>query len=678
MGGGTSRQEPDFAPPKPVRETKVDLKDHERWRDDKNFEDDGTLVFNERPEYQELRNMLDETIGRHFLGEFAEKEHSAELFRAWFDIEEYRAVPTPDYRRCEARHIYNKYIREGAPEQLGHLTSDIVQNFKKVIVDEKCANITEFSFTGLQHTLFRELVENTYARFKASEAYKMYKKEKRDSYNQVLVDDFEYLKLLGQGGFGKVCCVRKISTGKFYAMKIIKKKGLVDMHKGRGDRAQQLEKMNIERNVIARARFPFIVTMDYAFQTESSLMLAMELVPGGDLESYMRTCPNKRLTEAEMLMVGAEVALALRHLHSLNYLYRDLKPENVLLTVKGHCKLADMGLVARINDAERGGKDKTVKRVNLTTEDVRHGDIEDLEKPIGRRRTLCGTFGYRAPELLVVGVPDKTKRQEYAERIANEGDTLQQDIDKSVEVLELGEGYGASVDWWSLGALVFELVSGTKYFDACSGNDICQFDSEEAELRIISKRAKKKKKDAGITLPHQKMKKKIAEQLSPNCRNFIDELLHMNPAMRLGVVSDTAKSLLDHPFINQLDVLALLRGELASPLDLARIKTKGQSLFSGKKAQFASFSDLDGDVVTSAELAEEFGLQKNTSSEDVDFKKYFRRWNYVSKHALRAEFNAQKAIISEAHRRMNLGWDATFLPDFSLVAPTENENTSSK
>ena len=496
MGSGMSNQAPQENEPDNDKSS-FKVADHERWRNDKEFEADGTLVFSERPEYQELRNMLDEPIGRRHLGTFAEKEHSEEMFRAWFEIEDFRTIPTPDYRRCEARHIYNKYIRDGAVKQLGNLTAATVEKFKKLIVDEKCANLKPVSFTALQHVIFRELVENTFLRFKKSDAFAAYKSEKEKTYNRVHTDDFVYLKMLGEGAFGKVVCVRKKSTGKYYAMKILDKEGLVSLHDGmKGTKAEKLERINVERNVIARSRFPFIVTMDYAFQNDKSLMLAMELLVGGDLTGYLKSAPNKRLSEDEVRLISAEIALALRHLHCLNYVYRDLKPDNVLLTGDGHVKLADMGLVARIDEDEMGGKDKTMKRNMMSLADNREFggqsmlSVEKMETPVGRRKSLCGTFGFRAPEQLILGIKEEKERSRLAAAIA-EDFALDDSNVPSVD-LHLGEGYGSSVDWWALGCVVFEMIGGRRWILA--QGDVPLSDAPQHELVCIMDTSGNKKK----------------------------------------------------------------------------------------------------------------------------------------------------------------------------------------
>ncbi|ESO84964.1 hypothetical protein LOTGIDRAFT_236015 [Lottia gigantea] len=148
--------------------------------------------------------------------------------------------------------------------------------------------------------------------------------------------DFELLKVLGQGSFGKVFLVRKINgddNGTLYAMKVLKKATL---------KVQDRKRTKMERDILADVSHPFIVELHYAFQTEGKLYLILEFLRGGDL--FTRLSKEVMFTEEDVKFYLAELALALDHLHSLGIIYRDLKPENILLDAEGHIKLTDFGL----------------------------------------------------------------------------------------------------------------------------------------------------------------------------------------------------------------------------------------------------------------------------------------------------------------------------------------------
>ncbi|XP_075226417.1 ribosomal protein S6 kinase alpha-2-like isoform X2 [Lycorma delicatula] len=147
---------------------------------------------------------------------------------------------------------------------------------------------------------------------------------------------FELLKVLGQGSFGKVFLVRKVvgaDSGTLYAMKVLKKATL---------KVRDRVRTKMERNILVDVRHPFIVRLHYAFQTEGKLYLILDFLRGGDL--FTRLSKEVMFTEEDVKFYLAELALALDHIHSLGIIYRDLKPENILLDADGHISLTDFGL----------------------------------------------------------------------------------------------------------------------------------------------------------------------------------------------------------------------------------------------------------------------------------------------------------------------------------------------
>jgi p90 ribosomal S6 kinase len=127
------------------------------------------------------------------------------------------------------------------------------------------------------------------------------------------------LKVLGEGSFGKVFLVRKITApdaGTLYAMKVLKKATL---------KVRDRERTKMERNILANINHPFIVGLHYAFQTEGKLYLVLDFLRGGDL--FGRLAKEIMFTEEDVKFYMAELVLALDHLHSLGIIYRDLKPE---------------------------------------------------------------------------------------------------------------------------------------------------------------------------------------------------------------------------------------------------------------------------------------------------------------------------------------------------------------
>jgi len=211
----------------------------------------------------------------------------------------------------------------------------------------------------------------------------------------VCMDDFSKMASIGEGAFGQVLTVRRNTTGKVYAMKVIDKRKV----KSRA----QLSRMLGERNILMKVQSPFIVGLHWAFQTTDKVCLVLDFIGGGDLFYHLRK--YKKFPEPTVRFWAAEIITALDCLHKQSIVYRDLKPENVLLEPGGHVVLVDFGLSKQM-------------------EHCSHGGIE------GRSNSFVGTPEYLAPEVV------------------------------------RGTGHSVCVDWWTLGVLLFELLMGKPPFKA--------------------------------------------------------------------------------------------------------------------------------------------------------------------------------------------------------------------
>lgn len=152
---------------------------------------------------------------------------------------------------------------------------------------------------------------------------------------------FELLKVLGQGSFGKVFLVRKLTdadAGNLYAMKVLKKATL---------KVRDRLRTKKERDILVDVQHPFIVKLHYAFQTEGKVYLILDFLRGGDL--FTRLSKEIMFTEEDVKFYLAELALALDHLHKIGIIYRDLKPENILLDASGHVTLTDLVFLKNLN-----------------------------------------------------------------------------------------------------------------------------------------------------------------------------------------------------------------------------------------------------------------------------------------------------------------------------------------
>lgn len=183
--------------------------------------------------------------------------------------------------------------------------------------------------------------------------------------SKVSLEDFEFLRVLGKGTFGKVILCKEKKSEKLYAIKILKKEVIIQK--------DEVAHTLTENRVLQRCKHPFLTELTYSFQTTDRLCFVMEFAIGGDLYYHL----NKEVqqfkegfSESRTRFYGAEIVLALGYLHDNNIVYRDLKLENLLLDKDGHIKIADFG---------------------LCKEDISFGD---------RTRTFCGTPEYLAPEVL--------------------------------------------------------------------------------------------------------------------------------------------------------------------------------------------------------------------------------------------------------------------------------------
>ncbi|TMW57360.1 hypothetical protein Poli38472_003285 [Pythium oligandrum] len=276
--------------------------------------------------------------------------------------------------------------------------------------------------------------------------------------------DFEYLKVIGVGGMGRVVLVRNRRDEKLYAMKVVSKRSVRENN--------WMDKVQSERDVLGGTHHDSLVHLRWAFQTKSSLFLVMDYCPGGELSSHLQNA--ERFTEEVALFYAAEVVLALEHLHRHGIIYRDLKPENILLTAEGHIKLVDFGLSKfGITEATAGAN------------------------------SICGSYEYVAPEV-------------FSSR-----------------------GYGIAVDWWSFGAVLYEMLTGLPPWYNENPNTM--------RKRVLTK---------PLSFP---------SHVSPDARDLLRTLLCRDPERRLGS-RDGSLEIKRHAFFRSIDWQLITFREVVPPI----------------------------------------------------------------------------------------------------------------
>jgi RAC serine/threonine-protein kinase len=308
--------------------------------------------------------------------------------------------------------------------------------------------------------------------YPSPQASQAHVKELGDSFHRTApisaprLDSFQMIKVIGKGSFGKVFLVREKRTKEMFALKVLKKDNII--------KRNQVEHTKTERSVLGYVSHPFIVGLNMAFQSNDKLYFVLDYCAGGEL--FFHLGKVGKFTEHRACFYAAEITLAIDYVHALDIVYRDLKPENVLLDSRGHVRLTDFGL-----------------------------SKEGISKSSSGANSFCGTPEYLAPEIL--------NRQ----------------------------GHGRAVDWWSLGALLYEMLTGLPPF-------YCR-DREKLFEKIRKG-----------TLEYPKY-------LSPRAHQILRGLLTKDPHRRLGSGPNDAGDIKAQDFFADLNWDKLMKGEIPPPWD---------------------------------------------------------------------------------------------------------------
>ncbi|KAL7198563.1 hypothetical protein ACSBR2_020952 [Camellia fascicularis] len=361
-------------------------------------------------------------------------------------------------------------------------------------------------------------------------------------------DDFELLTMIGKGAFGEVRICREKTTGSVYAMKKLKKSEML--------RRGQVEHVKAERNLLAEVDSNCIVKLYCSFQDDEFLYLIMEYLPGGDMMTLLMR--KDTLTEDEARFYVAETVLAIESIHKHNYIHRDIKPDNLLLDKYGHLRLSDFGLCKPLDC-------NTLQENAFSTGDSR--TLQNSEHSLAPKRTQQEKLQHwqknrRMLAYSTVGTPDYI----------------------APEVL-LKKGYAMECDWWSLGAIMYEMLVGYPPFYSDDAMSTCR--------KIVNWRTNLKFPDEA--------------RLSLEAKDLISKLL-CNVNQRLG--SKGADEIKVHPWFKGVDWDRIYQMEAAF---LPEVNDELDT------QNFEKFEEADNQTQSSSKSGP---WRKMLSSKDINFVGY--------------------------------------------------------
>ncbi|XP_062192902.1 serine/threonine-protein kinase D6PKL1-like [Phragmites australis] len=361
---------------------------------------------------------------------------------------------------------------------------------------------------------------------------------------------FRLLKKLGCGDIGSVYLSELNGTKSYFAMKVMDKGSLASRKK--------LLRAQTEREILQSLDHPFLPTLYTHFETDKFSCLVMEFCPGGDLHTLRQRQPGKCFSEQSAKFYVAEVLLALEYLHMLGIIYRDLKPENVLVREDGHIMLSDFDLSLRcavsptVVKSANPGPDALQR--NNQAYCVQSASIEpSCIQPSCVAPTTC--FGPRFFSSKSKSKKEKKPKPKYdivnqvsplPELIAEPTDARSMSFVGTHEYLApeiiKGEGHGSAVDWWTFGIFLYELLFSKTPFKG-SGNRATLFNVVGQPLQF----------------PESPI-------VSFSARDMIRGLLVKDPQHRLGYKRGTTE-IKQHPFFDGVN-WALIR--CASPPEIPK------------------------------------------------------------------------------------------------------------
>eukprot|EP00760_Papus_ankaliazontas_P032199 PhM_4_TR5683/c0_g1_i1/m.73915/K08790/STK38, NDR; serine/threonine kinase 38 len=261
------------------------------------------------------------------------------------------------------------------------------------------------------------------------------------------MDDFEQICLIGRGAFGEVRLCRK--SGQLYAVKKMKKEYL--------QRRNQTFQIRAERSMLAEAstQNPWVVELKHCFQDDDHLYIVMEYLPGGDLMTWLMA-QNVFPIEAVKFYI-AELCCAVHSVHQMQYVHRDIKPDNILMDGAGHIKLTDFGLCKQFPE--------------IWDELLMDGTTSHTAEypPATTTTTLSSSNSPQQPQLSNASMTSedlaRRRREMFYSAVGSPGYVAPEVLQK--------KGYGVDCDWWSVGVIMYEMVYGYPPFHCDDALQMC-------------------------------------------------------------------------------------------------------------------------------------------------------------------------------------------------------------
>jgi len=449
---------------------------------------------------------MEEVIGNTvFLGIYArylkkEKPELGPWLMLWQEVQEFRVMPRGMSANKQAKHISATYVQPGGKAAVP-LGKDIVEAVRQNVSpapnqDGTTALARPNVFDAAAAEIFEAMRAHSFTKFVASSHFAGVQELKAREKEVPGVHHFYYLKKLGTGSFGEVYAVRKKDSHTMYAMKVMSKQAQAQMSR------RWAMYLRIECDVMASLHHPFLVNLNYSFQTPTTAFMVLDIVSGGDLDHFQRRFKEQPPSEEVLRLMCAQLISGISYMHGAGIIHRDIKPPNVLIDEEGNLRITDFGLSLKLKDGEFL-YDKT------------------------------GTKPYMAPELHLA-----SKSQ--------------------------NRGYTFPVDWYAMGVTVWEILSGGASLPPPTQSvlEVLRAGERMQQHHFINVSAS----SAGLP----------TAGYSPACRDFLEQLLEIDPAQRIGTAT-----ILQHAFFNDLNFAAVTARRVPVPWgaevleDLARKAAQG-------------------------------------------------------------------------------------------------------